>query len=77
MVRDVVAEVARHCESAEWEGTDENDDKEAATLLLNSDKAGRLLGWHPRWTFERAIEETMKGYAGKPMAQTIEDYLAS
>ncbi len=51
--------------------------KESPALALNSDKAARLLGWHPRWTFERAIEETMKGYAGKPMAQTIEEYFAS
>ncbi len=53
------------------------DKPESQTLALNSDKAARLLGWHPRWSFERVIEETMNGYAGKPMAQTIEEYLAS
>ncbi|MBA4147930.1 MAG: CDP-glucose 4,6-dehydratase [Verrucomicrobia bacterium] len=36
--------------------------KEAGLLHLNCDKAHLQLGWHPHWTFERAIAETTAWY---------------
>lgn len=35
---------------------------EARTLVLNCDKANRLLGWHPKWDFELAVAETVSWY---------------
>ena len=31
-------------------------------LQLNCDKAHRLLGWYPRWDFDRAVSETVRWY---------------
>ena len=39
-----------------------NAPHEARLLHLNCDKARSLLGWRPRWGFERAIEETVGWY---------------
>lgn len=50
---------------------------ESQSLSLNSQKAADVLGWRPRWSFERAIEETMKGYAGARMEDQIETYMES
>lgn len=35
---------------------------EASLLHLNCDKAHQILGWHPRWTFETAVGETVAWY---------------
>ena len=35
---------------------------EAGSLTLNCDKARQLLGWTPRWSFDRAVEETVDWY---------------
>ncbi len=35
---------------------------ETNLLLLNTEKASRLLGWEPSYTFEQAIEETARWY---------------
>lgn len=35
---------------------------ETSVLYLNSDKARNVLGWQPRWTFERAVDETVRWY---------------
>ena len=46
---------------------------EARLLHLNCDKAYKILGWHPRWNFERAVDETACWYKevifGKPALQ--------
>jgi len=36
--------------------------KEARTLTLDSTKARRELGWHPRWRLDRALTETVRWY---------------
>lgn len=41
---------------------EENDFHEAGLLQLNCDKANQLLGWWPRWSFERTIAETVDWY---------------
>ena len=46
---------------------------EARLLHLNCDKAYQVLGWHPRWNFDRAVDETACWYKevifGKPALQ--------
>lgn len=39
-----------------------NAPHEAGLLHLNCDKAGQVLGWFPRWDFDRTILETIKWY---------------
>lgn len=36
---------------------------EAQLLVLNSEKAARVLDWFPRWRIERAIHETVRWFA--------------
>jgi CDP-glucose 4,6-dehydratase len=50
-----------------WAGTTQTDCTssvmpESKTLRLNADLAGDLLGWRPRWDFERAVTETIDWY---------------
>jgi len=46
---------------------------EASLLHLNCDRAQQVLGWHPRWGFDIAVEETTRWYkeaiADKPALQ--------
>ena len=46
---------------------------EAGLLQLNSDKAHRLLRWHPRWAFDDAVSRTAEWYkgvlAGRPASE--------
>jgi CDP-glucose 4,6-dehydratase len=46
---------------------------EAKLLHLNCDKAQQILRWHPRWDFDRAVDETAYWYkkviSGKPALQ--------
>lgn len=61
-VRQVVAEVLKH-----WPGTwrkarTGGQPKETPVLRLDAGKAHRLLGWRPRWNFERAVLETVSWY---------------
>ncbi|MEF9427457.1 MAG: hypothetical protein L0956_09945 [Candidatus Mariimomonas ferrooxydans] len=46
---------------------------ETRLLHLNCDKAYHILGWHPRWDFDRAVDETAYWYkevlSGKPTLQ--------
>ena len=50
-----------------WPGTweDRTDPKgppEAGQLLLNSEKAMKLLDWSPKWDFKQAVERTAEWY---------------
>ncbi len=45
--------------------TDPDAPKEAKLLTLDSAKAKRLLGWKPRWGFDRTIWETAEWYKGR------------
>ena len=40
----------------------ENDPPEAGLLHLNCDKAHQMLGWYPRWDFEKTVEQTATWY---------------
>lgn len=61
-VEELVGEMLAH-----WPGTWERVEAagrphEAGRLHLNTDKAFALLGWRPRWSFERMILETVAWY---------------
>jgi CDP-glucose 4,6-dehydratase len=61
-VRQVVGEVLKH-----WPGTwrkarTGGQPEETPVLRLDAGKAHRLLGWRPRWNFERAVFETVSWY---------------
>jgi len=63
-VREVVAEVLKR-----WPGRWRKAPKghylaEATELRLDASKAQRLLGWRPRWPFDRAVEQTVAWYRG-------------
>ena len=49
-----------------------DDLHEAGLLMLNIEKAARELDWHPTWTAEKAIKETVdwyrRFYAGEEMS---------
>jgi CDP-glucose 4,6-dehydratase len=57
---------------------------EASTLRLDSAKAKQVLGWHPKWDLEKAVDRTMAWYKAyrdarnmrKFCDQQIEEYLA-
>lgn len=42
--------------------SDPNAVHEAGLLNLDIRKARRILGWKPRWNFEKTVEETVKWY---------------
>jgi CDP-glucose 4,6-dehydratase len=46
---------------------------EAGLLILNCDKAHHLLGWSPRWGFERSVEQTVLWYRGLHLGQPAEE----
>lgn len=59
-----VAEVVEHLAqqwvgSADWTQGAEPQPHEAGLLALDSSKARRLLGWHPRWSLQRTLEQTL------------------
>lgn len=45
--------------SASWQHIGENGPHEDAVLKLDCSKIGAVLGWHPRWHIDRAVEETV------------------
>ena len=54
--------VLRHW-PGEWvDASDGNAPHEARFLHLSTDKAARLLGWRPVWSFDRTIAETVGWY---------------
>ena len=62
-----VLEVAEHLVARFGSGSIDrkaSDDKhhEARLLQLNCDKAHQILGWHPRWDFERTLDMTADWY---------------
>ncbi|MGE3308326.1 MAG: CDP-glucose 4,6-dehydratase [Limisphaerales bacterium] len=87
-VRQLIEEALRHV-PAEWEdASDPNAPHEAHLLQLSTDKAATLLHWRPAWTFQEAVQETVKWYfdvghsndpdaAGRRMRDQIQTYTAS
>ena len=57
--------------------------REASMLSLDNTKARQILGWHPKWTLEKAVDRTMTWYKAymdgqdmrKVCEQQIEEYL--
>lgn len=49
-----------------------NAPHEAQTLALNCDKANRLLGWQPKWDFERAVAETVSWYRRVAVGESVD-----
>jgi len=63
-VQALVKEVLRHW-PGEWRDRREaNAPAESEFLSLGIAKAGRLLGWHPRWNFAATVERTVAWYRG-------------
>ena len=56
-----------------------DDPHEAGLLLLNCDKVQHVLGWYPRWGFERTVDETMDWYravlSGEPASKVSSDQI--
>lgn len=69
-VLELVGEVLKHW-PGDWEDrSNPNSHHEAGMLNLTTDKAFHVLGWRPRWDFERTVRETVTWYAGALKAQT-------
>jgi CDP-glucose 4,6-dehydratase len=61
-VRDLVEEVLHHWPGS-WEQIhQEKHLKEAPLLSLAIDKAGKTLGWKPRWDFAETVHQTVSWY---------------
>lgn len=81
-VKDLVVEILKWTKGAWVDRSDPNAVHEAGLLNLDIRKAKRILGWKPRWNFERTVEETVKWYESvrrgeSPTATTqrqIEEY---
>lgn len=57
--------------TASWKQEVGEQVHEAGYLKLDSSKARRLLGWRPRWGFERAIEETIAWYRAEDRGEDM------
>ena len=61
-VLDLVQEVLKHW-PGEWQSVkNDNDLHEANNLHLQNEKAFKLLGWEPKWNFEKTILKTISWY---------------
>lgn len=61
-VKDLVVEILKWTKGAWVDRSDPNAVHEAGLLNLDIRKAKRILGWKPRWNFEKTVEETVKWY---------------
>jgi CDP-glucose 4,6-dehydratase len=61
-VRDLVAEIFKHWPGKSRHASDPSSPHEAGKLSLAIDKAHRLLGWKPVWSFEETIRRTVDWY---------------
>ena len=74
-VKELVEEMLKHCKGKWVDKSDPKAVHEAGLLNLDIRKAKRILGWKPRWSFEKTVEETVKWYESvrngeSPMAVT-------
>ena len=63
-VRELVEEMLKWTKGRWVDKPDPNAAHEANLLNLDIRKAKRVLGWRPRWGFEKTVEETVKWYEG-------------
>ena len=61
-VHDLVEEALRHWPGTWEDGSDPDRPYEAGRLALSTERARTRLGWEPRWSFSRAVRETMAWY---------------
>ncbi len=61
-IKELVEEVLKYWPGRWEDHTDPNAPHEAGALHLNIDKAWHYLGWHPVWSFEKAVEQTVTWY---------------
>lgn len=62
-VRDIVVEILKYREGTWEDRSYPNAVHEAGLLNLDISKAARILGWRPRWNFEKTVEKTVEWYA--------------
>jgi CDP-glucose 4,6-dehydratase len=60
----LVEEALKHWGGNWLDLSDPEDLHESGQLHLQIDKAYHLLGWQPRWTFEKAVQRTLGWYLG-------------
>ena len=63
-VKDVVEELLRHMKGRWVDRSEPNAVHEAGLLNLDIRKAGKVLGWRPRWDFEETIARVAEWYVG-------------
>ena len=61
-VANLVEELLKHCEGSWVDKSDTNSFHEASLLNLSIDKAYHVLGWRPKWNFEKTVKETADWY---------------
>lgn len=61
-VKDLVSEILKWTDGKWEDKSDPNAAHEAGLLNLDICKARKILGWKPRWRFEKTVEETVKWY---------------
>ena len=61
-VSELVEAILREWGDGQWTHTAAKQKPESHTLRLSIEKAAALLGWQPRWSFERAVRETVAWY---------------
>ena len=61
-VKELVEEILKWTKGKWVDKSDPKAVHEAGLLNLDIRKAGRILGWKPKWKFEKTIEETVKWY---------------
>jgi len=83
-VLDLVQEVLKHW-PGEWQNVlNDNNLHEANNLHLQNEKAFKLLGWQPKWDFEKTVLKTISWYknvingedAYKNCKMNIEEYFS-
>ena len=61
-VKDLVAEILKWTRGKWIDKSDPHAVHEAGLLNLDIRKARRVLGWKPKWNFEKTVEETVRWY---------------
>ena len=61
-VKDLVTEILKWTKGKWIDKSDPHAVHEAGLLNLDIRKARRVLGWKPKWNFERTVEETVRWY---------------
>jgi len=61
-VKDLVTEILKWTRGKWIDKSDPHAVHEAGLLNLDIRKARRVLGWKPKWNFERTVEETVRWY---------------